>query len=348
MQEIVSIVEQWQSESKKFVVATVLRTIGSAPQPPGTQMLIREDLQVVGAVSGGCVESAVVEIAQQVLRTGHPVVVSFGVEDETAWGVGLSCGGTIRVLVAPHPATDPQTQPVWQAFREMVAAHQGGVWVVRLPNAQQQVSYGLWSPQKGWMVQMPDCCDVLAETILKKQYQKRKSGIVEVQGEEFFLDVFLPPAQLLIIGAGFPAFDLIVFAQRLGMRTILIDPRRVFADPRRFPVPPDQLICRWPSEVLPEMEITEETYAVILSHDPKIDDEALEYLLRSPARYIGALGSRKTHQKRLGRLRQKGFTEEALSRIAAPIGLNIGAVTPPEIAVSIIAEVVSAKYDARG
>ncbi len=349
MRELLGTIERWLRAGKRFAAATVLRTVGSAPQPVGTQMLIADDLQIEGAVSGGCVESAVVEIAQQVLRTGIPVVADFGVDDETAWNVGLSCGGAIRVLVALHPAVDPERQSVWHALSSALQSGEGIVWVVRLPTTEgEPVLDGVWSAHRGWIAPLPVSIPESLNTTIAEAYQQRRSMTVAEQSEEYFLDVLPPKPMLLMIGAGFPAFDLTIFGHRLGMETVLIDPRKVFANPERFPQLPDRLFHQWPSEVLPALPITEETYAVVLSHDPKIDDDALRWLLRSPARYIGALGSRKTHQKRVQRLQQQGFTEAELARIAAPIGLPIGAITPAEIAVSIIAEIVAAKYGKTG
>jgi len=176
-----------------------------------------------------------------------------------------------------------------------------------------------------------------------ENYQHRQNEQVLLEDEPVFVQVFPPKGRLIIIGAGHISVPLVKFARELDFEVVIIDPRKIFAAADRFPVPPDDLLHQWPQEALPQMDLNEETCAVLLTHDPKIDDPALHLLLNSKARYIGALGSGKTHQKRCERLQEAGFSEAAIERIRGPVGLDIGAGTPAEIALSIIAEIVKVK-----
>jgi xanthine dehydrogenase accessory factor len=166
---------------------------------------------------------------------------------------------------------------------------------------------------------------------------------VDVEGERYFIQVLAQRERLIIVGAVHIAIPLVGFARQLGFETIVVDPRPALASPERFDVAPDKIVSKWPEQALAEIDITPETYAVVLTHDPKIDDVALEAFLRSPAKYVGALGSRATQEKRRVYLREKGFTEEDLARIHGPVGLNIGARSPEEIALAIVAEIVQVR-----
>lgn len=353
MRAQLSIVQEWKKSGKLFAVATVIETIGSSPQPVGSQMLIREDGAIDGAVSGGCVESAVIQEAREVLANRQRKFLHFGVEDEVAWNVGLSCGGKIQLFLDIHPAVHPSdaVRSLWERFQSTVQKNLGAVWIVDLttPVAEQSI-YGMWDVQNQCTTVPADLSAEDASVlraVAEQMYRERSFGTQRIGERAFFFHIVPPPEKLLLLGAGFPAFSLLLFAKQLGMETIVIDPRKVFADPARFVVPPDSLYHKWPSEILPQLSLDEETYAVVLSHDPKIDDDALAYLLRSPVRYIGALGSRKTHQKRCERLQKMGFSLEELRRISAPVGIPIAARTPEEIAVSIIAEIITVRRNAR-
>jgi xanthine dehydrogenase accessory factor len=182
-----------------------------------------------------------------------------------------------------------------------------------------------------------------AERLAREAYDQREPEVVELAGGEVFVQVFPRRDQLLIIGAGHITIPLVQYAAALDFETVVVDPRKVFASTERFPVAPDHLIPEWPQEALARRSLNEDTYALLLTHDPKIDDPALLLLLKSPVRYIGALGSRRTHAKRCGRLREAGFDEAAISRIKGPAGLDIGAESPAEMALSMIAEAIAAK-----
>lgn len=343
MRDILSDIQSWIAGGERFALARVVKTWGSAPRGVGSAMAVTGDRKVVGSVSGGCIEGEVIEAARRVLESGRPEWLRFGVSDETAWSVGLTCGGKVEVFVELHPAftSHPNDREIWQRLEQALTTNQPVVWLTRLQpdrpghllifpdDAEETGDWGRWTST--------------ARELARQAYARRESTITEIEGEPVFIHVFPRKDRLLVIGAAHISIPLVKFARELEFEVVVIDPRGVFATRERFPVPPDQLITQWPDRVLPELGVNEDTYAVLLTHDPKIDDVALHYLLRSEAAYIGALGSRKTHAKRCRRLREAGFSEEEIARIRGPVGIEIGARTPTEIALSIMAEVVAAR-----
>ena len=342
MRDILPEIDAWVAEGTPFALATVVRTWGSSPRQPGAAMAVREDLRVAGSVSGGCIEGAVIEEAKDVLATGIPRTVTFGVSDDSAWSVGLTCGGKVKVLVERCPAFDPDPaeRAVWTAWRAALRENRPVVLLAQM--AATRPAHLLVDPtgpvtgdRGGWTA--------AAVAAARAAYATRDSGEVDVDGKAVFAHVFPRRDQLLVVGAAHIALGLVRLGHQLGFETVVIDPRRIFADRVRFPVPPDRLLDGWPQETLPSVDLTDDTYAVLLTHDPKIDDPATHILLRSPVAYIGALGSKRTQQKRRERLLKAGFSEDDLARIRGPIGLPIHACTPDEIALAIMAEVVQTK-----
>ena len=341
MRDIWNELTQWSDSGEPFALARVVETWGSSPRGVGSAMIVDKELRVAGSVSGGCIEGAVITEAQQVMETGTPKKLSFGVDDETAWSVGLSCGGEVSVLVERHLpfAGGPEAQAVWQALRERVDENQPAMLLTRLGHegshllaAPEGVVAGDWGP--------------LTEPALataQKAYERREGEVADIAGEEVFIQVFPRRDQVIIIGAGHIALPLVQYAQLLDLDTIVIDPREVFATPERFAALPTQLFAQWPEAVLAEWDLNEDSYCVVLTHDPNIDDQALHFFLRAPVAYIGALGGRKSHGKRRARLHEAGFDEAAIARIKGPVGIDIGADTPSEIALSIAAEIVAVK-----
>lgn len=342
MQDIFGNITQWIADKKVFVLATVVKTWGSAPRQAGAAMAITADMKIAGSVSGGCIEGAVIDEAQKMLESGTPRLLRFGISDETAWSVGLSCGGRIEVFVEKHLAfsADESEQRIWQTLKGAILQNRPGILLTRL------------TPEKhGHLLIFPDGSQIgdwahlnaAANRQALENYQRRQSEQVLIENEPVFVQVFPRKDRLIIIGAGHISLPLVKFAKELDFEVVVIDPRKIFAAASRFPVPPDELLHQWPQEALPQMDLDEATCAVLLTHDPKIDDPALHLLLNSNARYIGALGSGKTHQKRCERLREAGFSEAVTERIHGPIGLDIRASNPTEIALSIIAEIVKVK-----
>lgn len=346
MQDIFKTIEPWAEGDQPFALATVVRTWRSAPRQAGSAMAVTPDLQVVGSVSGGCIEGAVIEEAREVIASGVPRVLTFGVEDESAWSVGLSCGGKVKVFVERSMAFDdrPEERSVWSALGRAIRENRPAVLLARMGGDRS--SHLLVYPDGSTVGGFEAATEAAVEAALAA-YADRENREVELAGEPVFIQVFPRKDQLLIIGAAHATLSLVAFARQLRFETIVVDPRRVFSNVSRFPAPPDRLLQAWPQEVLPGLGLTEDTYAVLLTHDPKIDDPALHILLRSPVAYIGALGSRRTQEKRQERLRKQGFTEAEIGRIHGPVGLDIGAETPDEIALSVIAEVVRAKHERR-
>ena len=342
MRDIWQDVTEWTDAGKPFAVARVVQTWRSAPRSAGAGMLVDEAMRVSGSVSGGCIEGAVIEEALEVLQSGTPRKLTYGVEDELALSVGLSCGGQVSVFVEPHWAfaEDSGTQAVWKGLQQCLRDNEPAVLLTRMSG--QGPRHLLVRPENStagdWGMAQEE-----AERLAREAYDQREPEVVELAGGEVFVQVFPRRDQLLIIGAGHITIPLVQYAAALDFETVVVDPRKVFASTERFPVAPDHLIPEWPQEALARRSLNEDTYAILLTHDPKIDDPALHLLLKSPVRYIGALGSRRTHAKRCGRLREAGFDEAAISRIKGPAGLDIGAESPAEMALSMIAEAIAAK-----
>jgi len=346
---------KWLESGEPFVLARVIRTWRSAPRKSGAGMLIgkgtaKDSLpKVLGSVSGGCIEGAVIEEALDVLESEESRKLSFGVEDDLALSVGLSCGGEVSVLLEKHWAfsTMPATKKVWNALQNCIRNNEPAILISALPD-ESRASADNKSP----LLILPEGENVggmqnnleEASALAKEAYKERENRIVEIGGEEYFIQIFPRRDQLLIIGAGHITIPLVRFAKELDFLTVVIDPRTVFANPDRFPVPPDQLIAKWPDDVLPDFPLNEDTYAILLTHDPKIDDPALHILLKNNLPYIGALGSSRTHAKRCARLEEAGFDAASIAQIKGPAGADIGAQTASEIALSMIAEVVAAKH----
>lgn len=287
-----------------MALATVIFTWGSAPRPRGSHMIIHQDGRFEGSISGGCVESDILQRAEEVIagRPGH--LACYGVADGDAWAVGLPCGGEIRVLVQKVGAAEfPPT-----LFDRIVAASEAGRALTLSTDLDSAIT---------------------------------REGVIDGQ----FHNRYDPPRRLLIVGAVQIAQSLSALAQAIGVTPIVIDPRGRFLTEERFPG--IALDDRWPDEAVAAYRPGESTAVVTLSHDIKIDDPALAAALRAPTGYVAALGSRKSHAARLERLQAMGFSSDDLSRIDGPAGLDIGAVGPAEIALSIAAGMV-AGFNAKG
>ena len=335
MTEYADILQKWLQSDQSVAVARVVKTWGSSPRPVGSVMLVNPAGKMAGSVSGGCVEGAVVKQAKRALEENTSVKLDYGVSDEEAWSVGLSCGGNIQVFL--QPAT----------FSE------GSVWSRLLANAQENKASTLISSLEDgnstntlldedgqvWGDELEE--EVLAEA--KDAYTKRTHKTVTHEGKDYFIQIFPRKSLLLIIGAAHITVDLVALGNQFGFETVVIDPRGYFAENTTFTDPPSQLLQNYPSEVLNRFPLDAYTFCAILSHDPKIDDNALEILLPSEVGYIGALGSKKTHAKRTNRLLEKGVDQSLIDRIHAPIGVNINAKSAKEIALSIISQIIEVK-----
>lgn len=305
---------EWHDSGRGAVLATVVETWGSAPRRVGAQLVIAGDGEMQGSVSGGCVEGAVVLEATEALEQGEARMLEYGVSDGDAFAVGLACGGTIRVLVEPvGPAIPPDI------LRDLVAAR-----AARVPIAYQ---VNLRTKQR---------------QLLREGYKVRfamdRSGFEE-EGD-VFVAIHNPPLRLAVVGAVHIAQALVPMARISGYDPVIIDPRGAFGSEARFPG--ETILADWPDEALEEVGLDTRTALVLLTHDPKLDDPALLLALRSECFYIGALGSKRTHAARISRLQDAGFSDAEIERIHGPVGLDIGAAGPPEIAVAILAQMTQA------
>lgn len=344
MREIINTLEAWHSRGEALAMATVVRAYGSAPRGPGARLLVGGTGAMAGSVSGGCVEGAVVEAALEALESGQPRLLDFGISDDQAWDVGLACGGTIAVLVEP---LDAAAVAFWlERVRPALEAERP--WALAL---------ALDGPAAGarWLIDpaAPEDQPAPAElppAILADALALLDSGASEVRSYELaggasgvFIEVHPPAPHLVIVGAVHIASALCAGARELGWMVSIVDPRGMFATRERFPGA-DALLAEWPDEALPRLRLDRSTFVAVLTHDPKLDDPAILAALQRPVRYIGVLGSRKTQAKLRDRLRAHGVGEEDLARLRGPIGLPLGASTPAEIAVSILAEMIAVRH----
>ena len=300
----------WHDSGRGAVLATVIETWGSAPRRVGAQLVIAGDGDMQGSVSGGCVEGAVVMEATDALAAGEQRILEYGVSDGDAFAVGLACGGTIRILVEPVGDVLPE-----KLLRDLVAARA----------ARTPVAYEVTLSSNGRR---------LVHDIYPDRFAMDRSGF-EASGD-VFVAVHNPPLRLAVVGAVHIAQALVPMARIAGYDPVIIDPRGAFGSEARFPA--ERILAEWPDEALQDVGLDTRTALVLLTHDPKLDDPALHLALKSPCFYIGALGSKRTHAARVARLKDAGFAEAEIARIHGPVGLDIGASGPPEIAVSILAE----------
>jgi xanthine dehydrogenase accessory factor len=345
MHELIDDITRWFSEGKQVALATVTRTWGSSPRGVGAKMAISIAGEMSGSVSGGCVEGAVVNEALEAMATGGRRQLHYGVADETAWEVGLACGGQIDINVTP---LEPQV------FEQMSRLAKRGSPFLRLLGGDGASflpgSELLLSHERAWGSLHPRFDSELAKVASPYLDHDAPEHIrwTSDDGEaaELFLDIHQPAQSLIMIGGVHISIALATIANTLGYKTVIIDPRRSFGHEDRFQHV-DQLISEWPQEAFESLLITEGTAIALLTHDPKIDDPALHLALNSRAFYIGALGSKGTQEQRRARLLDSGFSADAVKRVHGPVGLKIGARTPEEIALAIMAEIVAVKAKAR-
>ncbi|NQV56208.1 MAG: XdhC family protein [Rhodospirillales bacterium] len=317
---------EWLGAGKGVALATVIGTWGSSPRPVGSQLAVDDKGAFVGSVSGGCIEGAVVGEAMAAINDGKTRILDFGVTDEQAWEVGLACGGDIRIFV--EQAGD-------RADLERLSKDQPVCAITNLADGKR----GYVTPDSD-SGDLPLDGDIISQA--RAALRDDKSGVIEHDGDELFIQVFNPPLRLFVVGAVHIAQALGPMARIAGFDVTVADPRGSFATGDRFP--DTTLSTEWPDDALIEFAPDARSAIVTLTHDPKLDDPALEVALKSGAFYIGSLGSRRTHAARLERLAEAGFSSTDMARIQGPIGLDLGAKSPAEIAVSILAEIVAQKH----
>jgi xanthine dehydrogenase accessory factor len=318
VREILSELDRWRARGDRIAMARVVATRRSAPRPVGSKLIVSETGELAGSVSGGCVESEVVEAANEVLSGGEARLLTFGISDDLALSVGLPCGGEIDVWIdEPDPELLAQLGDVARGERR-------AVFFVDLEDATERL--------------VLDGDNDVADELIRSGHSK----VVELHGRRLFADVFGPPPRLFVYGAVDTADTLCAAARAIGWRAIVADARGRFATAERLPNA-DEIIVAWPEEALAQVAPDHTTAILVLTHDDKFDLPLLIGALASEAYYIGALGSRRNQERRRERLLEAGVAESDLERISGPAGLDIGAHTPAETAVSMLAEIMAVR-----
>ena len=302
----------WHKLGKGAILATVVETWGSAPRRVGGQLVVSAEGKMEGSVSGGCVEAAVIFEAMDAIKTKKSKLLEYGVSDGDAFAVGLACGGRIKILL--EPVGSVLSLAMLEELAACRASRRAVAYCVNLKTQERRLAFNGF----------------------QKRMRMDRSGFEE--DGQTFVAVHNPPLRVAVVGGVHIAQALVPLAQTAGFDPTIIDPREGFGSSARFPE--IKIINEWPDEALGELGKDHRTALVVLTHDPKLDDPALEYALTSDYFYIGALGSKYTHAQRVERFRTKGFSEKDIARIHGPVGLNIGSATPAEIAVSILAEMI--------
>ncbi|WP_409467638.1 XdhC family protein [Streptomyces sp. HC307] len=352
MRDILPALSGWYTARAPFGLATVVTVSRSAPRDPGAAMAVGPDDEVVGSVSGGCVEGAVFELAQEVVASGEARLETFGYSDDDAFAVGLTCGGEITVLVRP---VTPERDPSFGAVAESVAAGRPVTVATVIDGpAPRGATLAVWPDQVSGTLGASGL-DVAVTADARGELALGATGVRHYgpHGERreddvsVFLHSFAPPPRMLVFGAIDYAAAVARIGDFLGYRVTVCDARPVFATAKRFP-PGVEVVVDWPHRYLRGTETDERTVICVLTHDPKFDVPLLEEALRRPAEYIGAMGSRRTHDEREKRLTKAGLTRRELSRLRSPVGLDLGARTPEEVAVSVAAEIVALRWGGSG
>jgi xanthine dehydrogenase accessory factor len=351
VRDILGSLTAWYGDGQPLGLATVVGTSKSAPRQPGAAMAVSGSGEVAGSVSGGCVEGAVFELAQDVIQTGEPVLQTYGYSDSDAFAVGLTCGGSVTVFVQ---AVDAQRLPQLGAALASVAAREpvavatviaGGELGARLVVWPDRVAGTLGTG--GLDAAVTDDARGLLEQGSTGQRHYGPAGERRRDEVTVFVESYQPPPRMLVFGAIDFAAAVARIGSFLGYRVTVCDARAVFATAKRFP-DADEVVVEWPHRYLTTAAVDARTVICVLTHDPKFDVPLLEVALRTPAAYIGAMGSRRTHEDRLARLREIGLTDAELTRLRSPIGLDLGARTPEETAVAIAAEIVALHWGGSG
>lgn len=355
MREILSDLMSAYERGEPCAMATVVKTWRSAPRPAGASMVVTSGGEAIGSVSGGCVEGALYDVGHEVLADGAPRLETYGVSDDDAFAVGLTCGGILDVIVE---RVDADTWPELPGIAASVAAEQpvAIATIVRSPSAEQVGRHIVVRP--GVDAQGSLGTERLDATVAADALGLLGSGTTGFlhygpegerlgDGLEVFVGSLAPPPRMYIFGAIDFSHALCRVGKLLGFRVTVCDAREVFATARRFPEA-DEVVVDWPHRWLSSQPVDPRTVICVLTHDPKFDVPALQVALRTDAGYIGAMGSRRTHEDRLRRLKEAGVTDDELARVHSPIGLDLGARTPEETAISIAAEVILDRWGGSG
>jgi xanthine dehydrogenase accessory factor len=367
LRDILDQIVKWWDAGETFGLATVVRTFSSAPREPGAALAVSAEGEVVGSVSGGCVEGAVYELSGEVIANGEPMLQRYGISDDTAFSVGLTCGGIIDIFVEPVSRESyPELGEIAGAVRAgepvaVVTVIEGPgkigarrvIWPAEGEPPASQPAAGM--PLATGTLGSGDRLDQAVDDDARGMLAQGLTGVRHygAAGERrmdelsVFVQSFAPPPRMLVFGAIDFAAAVARIGKFLGYRVTVCDARPVFATTTRFP-DADEVVTDWPHRYLSGVTTDERTVICVLTHDPKFDVPVLEVALRAPAAYIGAMGSRRTHEDRLDRLREAGMSEEELARLRSPVGLDLGARTPEETAVAIAAELIQLRWGGSG
>lgn len=335
MKDVLAEITRWQQRGDQIALAVVVGVKRSAPRAPGAKMAISGHGEIAGGVSGGCVEGAVVEIAEGIMRGDDPQLVHFGIADSEAWDVGLPCGGEIDVWVERYePGRLEEVAKQGGRVAEVTLLEGDGLGSKLVVEADGARSGSLGSSE------LDDEAVAAASELLWTDTSERRGSL--------FVDVVAPPPRLILFGAVDIAAPLCTLARTAGWRPYVVDPRARFATSERFP-DAEEVVVSWPEEAFAHLGgIDPATSIVVLTHDPKLDDAALTVALRSSAAFVGAMGSRRAQAARQERLLAAGLDEEELERLSAPVGLDVGAIGKEETALSILSEVVASRHSREG
>jgi xanthine dehydrogenase accessory factor len=311
MREVLTELKQWVADGEQVALATVVETWGSSPRPLGSKMVVTRSGKMAGSVSNGCIEGAVFEESQKVLKAGEPKLAAFGVADDLAFSVGLACGGHIEVFIQP-------LAKVHEQLIGFIDQNRAATLRTNLVTGKAELTEG--APASSQLA--------------------RRDG-------DWFVEPFPRPAHLIIVGAIHIAIPLHRLAKLMGYRVTVVDARAKFATKERFPEA-DELIVAWPDEAMQKLTLDASAYVVILTHDPKFDLPALRSVLANEVGYIGAIGSRKTNENRFAELRKEGFTDKQISRVHGPVGLDLGGRGAEETALGILAEITAVRFGGSG
>ena len=351
MRDILGSLRSWYADGGALGLATVVATSKSAPRQPGAAMAVNAAGEVAGSVSGGCVEGAVYDLAIEVMATAEPVLRTYGYTDSDAFAVGLTCGGSVTVLVQ---AVGPDRLPVLEEVLDTVEANEPVALATVLAGGEVGARLAVWPGRVAGSLGTTGL-DAAVTDDARGMLDQGATGTRHYgpHGERrrdevaVFVDAFTPPPRMLVFGAIDFAAAVARVGKFLGYRVTVCDARAVFATAARFPEA-DEVVVEWPHRYLTRTPVDARTVICVLTHDPKFDVPLLEVALRTPAAYIGAMGSRGTHADRVARLGEQGVGADELARLRAPIGLDVGAYTPEETAVAIAAEIIAARRGGTG
>ncbi|MET9497222.1 XdhC/CoxI family protein [Streptomyces sp. NPDC006552] len=358
MLDIAEELDRWAGQGRDFAVATVVAVGGSAPRQPGAALAVDSEGTAIGSVSGGCVEGAVYELCREALESGEPVLERFGYSDDDAFAVGLTCGGVIDILVTPVRASDEAVRGVLAAALAAAATGEAAALARVVSGPAALMGRALLvradGSVEGGFGAHPELDRTVAEEA-RAYLDAGRTATLEIgeQGSRcgapltLLVESSVPPPRMIVFGAIDFASALVRIGRFLGYRVTVCDARPVFATAARFP-DADEIVVEWPHEYLARTEVDARTVLCVLTHDAKFDVPLLQLALRLPVAYVGAMGSRRTHLDRNERLREVGVTELELARLRSPIGLDLGARTPEEVALSIASEIVAHRRGGSG